>query len=232
MFHDKLIMKCYWLLISTVIIFLILFWSNTSRDNINFGLLDNKIPNYSPLIFVHIPKNAGTSIEDIAKKNSIGWGRFEFIPSYTLNNKCGFWHDPDIERVYDKPSFCVVRNPYTRIISEYRYRIKNKDRSLKGFNEYIADVLNRLTLNLDLEDCHWMPQTYYTKNCDYILRFENLEYDFNNLMKKFKLPLKLEMKSNVSEGLNFTVEDISRSNLEMINRRYQQDFIELGYNMI
>ena len=68
-----------------------------------------------PLKFIHITKCAGTSIEDIGKKNDICWGRY--------HKEYNWWHEPfinlkkSLKKKYDW--FVVVRNPYTRILSEF-----------------------------------------------------------------------------------------------------------------
>jgi len=41
-----------------------------------------------PLKFIHITKCAGTSIEDIGKKNDICWGRY--------HEEYNWWHEPFI----------------------------------------------------------------------------------------------------------------------------------------
>ena len=78
------------------------------------------------LKFIHITKNAGTTIENIANDNSVKWGRFDcdHLRNY---KKPGFngsiWHTPRRfmkEGVYDGfKTFAVVRNPYDRCLSEF-----------------------------------------------------------------------------------------------------------------
>ena len=67
------------------------------------------------LKFIHITKTGDTSIEDIGKNNNIIWGRF--------HEEYGWWHEPFIRKHESLKSkynwFTVVRNPYTRVISEF-----------------------------------------------------------------------------------------------------------------
>ena len=58
---------------------------------------------------------------------------------------------------------------------------------------------------------HWIPQhLYYEKSNDYkihILKFENLKNDFENLMKLYNLPLKLN-KNSMKSPTNFLIKMI------------------------
>jgi len=87
--------------------------------------------------FIHIPKNAGTSIENTAAKYGVLWGRFNVFPNAELwptrhqtivGSHCSFWHDPFYlqdgtpEWFQRHEKFCVTRDPYARIVSEYKYR--------------------------------------------------------------------------------------------------------------
>ena len=83
--------------------------------------------NRDNLFFVHIPKNAGTSIEDTMKENfNLNFGRFYKFPKIDMpiNNK-SIWHIPPKYFKGNNPYknkilFLVIRNPYERIISKYK----------------------------------------------------------------------------------------------------------------
>ena len=85
------------------------------------------------LKFVHISKCAGTIIEDIAKDNGIFWGRYDvqlckenLLPKWS-RIKSDYYHlvpncyQPNIynlDNSNDMKTFCVIREPYSRIVSE------------------------------------------------------------------------------------------------------------------
>ena len=100
------------------IVFVLVYLLNTNYSNFK---INNK---KKELKFIHITKAAGTSIEDIGNKRGLKWGRFDKEQKYkTKPISPSFWHTPFTElddsykRKYDW--FVVVRNPYTRILSEY-----------------------------------------------------------------------------------------------------------------
>ena len=88
------------------------------------------------LAFVHIPKTGGTSIENAALKQNIKWGRFVNWKIHNTDNTLFKFKNPGqkchmppctLPSYYsDKRLFCVVRNPYTKIISEFKWFLINR----------------------------------------------------------------------------------------------------------
>lgn len=95
--------------------------------------------------FIHIPKNAGSTIEDVGHEYGYVWGRYKFstceaeeLPMLSsepwrlycdneprLQLPCNRWHVPPAAYAYyealpfkGEETFCVVRHPYSKVISE------------------------------------------------------------------------------------------------------------------
>lgn len=138
------------------------------------------------LFFVHIPKNAGTALtEHLDLSGDLGHYQFN------INN---------VPKGYK--SFCVVRNPYDRLVSCYEYaRMKesywhsHEGKSMYGPHpDY--NILKDATFNECLELLSqnklkhqgWLPQWVWIANqygkieIDYIIKMENLEEDFNSML--------------------------------------------------
>lgn len=195
--------------------------------------------NSSKLQFIHIPKNAGTTIENVANNNNIKWGKFNSdLRNHTNFKECTYWHTPpkyfNKGSYYDsKDTFCVVRNPYSRIVSEYKYRFgKDKTKlTKKALNEWIQNELVKLVNTNNFKyNCHLIPQYDYiydnngNKTCKHILKSENLNDEFNNLMKDYDIDLQLkDEKDNVSSG-GLSVKDLDEKSKNIIYEIYKKDF--------
>ena len=186
------------------------------------------------LKFIHITKCAGTFIEDLGKSYNIKWGRF--------HKEYGFWHNytipKNIKHKYDW--FMIVRNPYTRILSEYYCKWigigeKNISHSKEEFNKYLIEKIK----NRNSQRFHYMPQhNYLDKSINIeIIKFENMHDELTKLFKKNNLNITIpNKKTNSREQGNskllFTINDFSPELIHLINEVYDKDFKVFGYEKI
>jgi hypothetical protein len=178
------------------------------------------------LKFVHITKTGGSSIEDIGISHGLFWGKY--------HTEYGPWHkilkNNLIKNKYDW--FMVVRNPYTRILSEFHCKWGGvgsaaKNYTIKQFNEYVVNkIINRNKLGN-----HYTEQYLYRKDMRniHVLKFENLKKDFNDLMKKYKLNCTLNVHTNSNDKV-FTIKDFDEKTIELIKKVYKNDFEIFNYS--
>ncbi|CAK9031319.1 Hypothetical protein SCF082_LOCUS19592, partial [Durusdinium trenchii] len=148
------------------------------------------------LKFIHIPKTAGSSVDQLSFHLKLNWGNNDRTlrcanmsvcrqttpisraccwPSKTT--ACSVWHyppslDEKLAHSYTNCStFCVVRDPILRFTSEYFYI--SKHRRTKGnlcdpakFEEYVNETMQRLWDDPFIDDCHHVPQAYYLTSLD------------------------------------------------------------------
>lgn len=191
------------------------------------------------LKFAHITKTGGTSIEKIAKKNKINWGMYDkYLKIVHIH-----WHYPlrmlpkKLIKHFDW--FIVCRNPYERIISEYHCywggnveqlkNVKYDENSKREFNIYVRNAIKNRAKSKYYG--HYLEQhLYYIKNIN-IIRFENLKEDFENLMKKYNLDLKLDLHEYKTTKI-FSIRDFDEETIKLINTVYDKDFTLFNYQKI
>jgi len=181
------------------------------------------------LKFIHITKCAGTSIEEYGKTCNIEWGKY--------HKEYGWWHEifrnksKELKEQYDW--FVVVRNPYNRILSEFYYSLKNN-----SFNYPKREEVNKLLIENIKNRCkngnHYTEQYKYIDDSVkiHILKFENLETEFTQLMHKYNIIIcRLEVKNMNDKYRFFKIKDFSPELLRIINEVYKKDFEMFGYEM-
>ncbi len=178
------------------------------------------------LRFIHITKTAGTSIEHTGKINGISWGLH--------HSEYGPWHEffPRKSRALkDKYDwFMVVRNPYTRVVSEFYCHNggpTNKNVSVNVFNK---EIRNRIESRSTFGD-HWSEQyKYLDETCViHILRYENLKEEFDMLMLKYGFAFTLSAHLNKGHK-TYTERNLDNDTVSLINHVYQQDFLTFSYD--
>lgn len=224
------------------------------------------------LVFLHIPKNGGTTIEDIGAEHGFSWGARYFCEGWKCektrmpdNSSCSPWHVPPTFLSQASPYhnqsaqvFCVVRDPWSKMRSEYIYRVSVYNKwpapfvmdgpacSVDGFNTWARAVLAEFERgNRFHSDCHLLPQWDFVQGpegqrwCHHLLPLEDLTSSFNKLL--------------LSQGQNFTMQPSRKSNTrskcpqlgsmpleqlfwqdtrEAMRRVYKVDFANLGDSLL
>jgi len=153
--------------------------------------------------FIHIPKNAGTYIEDLGKENDYAWGRHNRITKTDSNNiSCSHWHvpprymkDKGAKLYNDSNTFCVLRDPYERIVSTFKYHYKATPDFVtkENLNKYIHTLPDIMKKKKFAQDCHLIPQHefIYDENgkltCNKILDFDHLHENLQQMNSNLQL---------------------------------------------
>lgn len=185
-------------------------------------------------IFIHIPKCAGSSINQQLKLDSVGFSGHS-PASYHSEYKNYF-------------SFTFVRNPYDRVVSAYKYfrKLKEGHRWYKrnsiisnaanemDFNEFVNHIPDFMKLMKREEGSfqsgiHFQAYGYFLdSNIDYLARFENIQEDYAYILKKLQLPrtnLRKINSTNNSDYRQLYMEDSKRA----VYNIYQEDINKYNY---
>ncbi|MFW6009256.1 MAG: sulfotransferase family 2 domain-containing protein [archaeon] len=133
-------------------------------------------------------------------------------------------------------TFCFVRNPYDRAVSEYKWITKN----IKGvsFLEYLERLNNPKRPDkekiIPLNKNSW---EFYTINnqvvVDFIGKFENLEKDFEKICKKIGIPFdknKLPKAKVSKKGKNFSYRNwYGKREKELVEKIYEKELKYFNY---
>ena len=208
------------------------------------------------LRFLHITKTGGQSIAKAALKHNIKWGindqqfmEGRFVVHNLLSNVIN-------AKAYDW--FTVVRNPYERLVSEYNFfhtaanpydpiERRKKDaifiagydplqiNEYKNFgvNKFIQCEIPLINHKKPFKKFRFLQQSEYFEDGFniHVIKFENLEEEFNELMLRYGYEITLDEKINVSNKIA-SIEDLSAETIKLINETYKEDFIRFNYKMI
>jgi hypothetical protein len=201
------------------------------------------------IVFVHIPKNAGTTVTRILGiehtiDNLIGFQNGEEIKMVVGGNSCTLQHltysqilnlHPDLKAY---TAFAVSRNPYDRMVSVYKMQQLFKNRHQLHKPDYsFMDLLESIYYNWDriinpsdigqINTCHFVPQHFYTENIPVVLRFENLDKGMSAILGYNSILPKLNSAENKKKHLEF----YSKYPLAklVVKELYSEDFERFGY---
>ena len=168
-------------------------------------------------IFMDIPKTGSVSIFDYLRRH---------FPDCVMSRH-GDFTVPDFSREFF--CFSVVRNPYDRMVSLWRYASKNKDNFLfldkEDFLFFILNSKSDLIENCSIYDIinRFFTDSYKIK----FIRFENILEDFNSLpFVKVKNDIKHLNKSNrKKDWREYMTPEIE----SILWERYKKDFEFFDY---
>ena len=201
-----------------------------------------------PILFVHIPKTGGTSINNVLHaKYGYSWR----APDVPLRNHQPIFILEKYNDLSDFFVFTVVRNPFKRAYSYYQHYKRIRSISLNGvpqeiptFSQFLLDIQSQNQTVDDLKHLDsisafekgtttpFVPftQSFYlfdsngNMRMDKIYRHENmaeLESDFDVKLSKLNT-------GNYKESMYY--EDYTPRMIDLVREIYAEDFTNFGYS--
>ena len=123
--------------------------------------------------------------------------------------------------------FAFVRNPWDRVVSWYNFsmKIKNsdKDRNITG-----KDFLSFILEFQNIWGNEQQNQYNFTKCCDFIGRYENLQKDFDIICDKIKIPQQQLPHKNKTKHKHYT-EYYDEETKQIVAERFAKDIEYFNY---
>jgi len=177
-------------------------------------------------IFIHIPKNAGTSIRNSFEiegyDKKVVRKRYPHDSCSVIRNYCGI----DTWNTYY--TFSVVRNPFDRMVSYYhfhrspQYKYPSTAQDME-FKEWIEN-------GLDSKICKTQSD-YLDVDVNHIMRYESLQEDFNLVCDNIKIPRYKLPKYNTSNHLNFA-SYYGEKQKDIVRGLFEKDFERFEYPIL
>ena len=180
------------------------------------------------LIFIHIPKNAGSSVLEFFDWDKI---RGEKYGKKYGKKHGGVKHYAKKlgKKYYEYCSFTIIRNPWDRMVSLYFYYRERKVREAQQY-EFKEWILLPELITGDI----WHTQISYLTDLneeidvDFILRFENIEEDWKQLLQDICLPYGKLPHINTSEHEDYR-SYYDNKTIGFVQDSCREDIEQFGY---
>lgn len=214
-------------------------------------------------IFIHVPKNAGSTFEN---NYSACLPKGELLHFENLNEMLGHERDPalgnhftyqmisdlttrhsvplDLDSAY---KFCVVRNPWERMVSLYEHRLRKIDRLTNGVPRNSPEDKEMLrsgfenwlrnTQNISDVVLTRMPQIAWIRDrsgkivCDRIIRIENYDTEIQEVAAHVGLPqIDMPRRNTSTKDSSSYRSYYSRPSEELVAQRFAEDIEAFGFS--
>lgn len=173
--------------------------------------------------FIHIPKNAGTTVGKMLGRNGIEFVVGDGVGDHNTRHRFARQYPED---GFD--SFAVVRNPYTRTVSWFEWIRRFPKYSDWQFDQFVRQALDRGRARHA-----WTAQIYWTHDYDlrtplvtHIIHYEHLQRELCDLFPSISGKF-LHLNCGGIGAYDDYYDDELR---DIVYERFREDFIAFGYD--
>jgi len=198
------------------------------------------ISNPHRFVFIHIPKTAGGSVRQALMRTANGKkpsGIYQHASATTIR-------DLDKNRFNKYFSFTIVRNPWARMWSIYKFNLERKGKGHMDVGNSFEDFL------MNKKRTHNWAKTFINPNTplqrrpqtdwildedgkcivDYIGKFETLKKSLKEICSKINIPVPPLVKTHkTSDNIPYT-RAYSQKGIDFIANHFKTDIEQFGYD--
>jgi len=195
------------------------------------------------ITFIHIPKSAGTSLRKCLSENDENFRQ--------VGQGHSIIKDGMPKEIRDYKTFTVVRNPWDRMVSLYKfcteiktnsrigpkgYFIPNKDIIGLDFNIWLTTKFHGVFKVKSLKgrsltkipQLEWIDMPNNKIAVDHILRFENINEDFKSFCGEVGIPNYELPYMNKTNRKHYS-EYYNDKSIDWVSKYFERDIKEFGY---
>ena len=191
------------------------------------------IVNGRSVLFVHIPKTGGSSVERYLSQHGPlllnGNGRAVGLRCSAQHLHAAALASLEATQGHDW-TFTIVRHPVARLVSEYRYQMRKPGwlRSRVSFSGWLSYALARRAIDSWYRDNHFRPQHEFILPGMEIMRFEDgVDTCLRRVAERLETPAPItSIREKPSPDTPMT---LTSPVLARIEQAYARDFADFGY---
>ena len=139
----------------------------------------------APMTFYHIARNAGSAISGYLLHH---YSSAEWVHG-TKYKRARHWTPWEANTFHFNPckkdpgqTVCVVRNPFDRLVSQYYFLKAHPHMRDYKQREFDTSSFENWIYNGVWGYAYWPLQMHTADHCDFVIRYENLQEDFQHAM--------------------------------------------------
>lgn len=193
------------------------------------------------VFFAHVPKTAGTYIEDLFKHNGYACSFWEPRP-HRIGMTCSpqHYHTQIFEPLFDLDAidfkFMTVRNPVDRLLSEYRHQFEQTKVTTASLENWLIEIVEKTATNPSCDDNHLRAQADFFHPLFEIYKQEDgfdrawakkINRKFGLRFKSYTAPLRHNTKTHQPQPLTPVQKHLLVEYCETV---YAADFEKFDYD--